>query len=53
MRLTAVSPRQLGHTGQGGDQIIQRPGDDDAVVDVQPKYDGHGGVPNTLQTGDS
>ena len=45
-----MSPGQLRHTGQGGDKIIQRPGYDDAVVDVQPEHDSHGGVPNTLQT---
>ena len=45
-----MSPGQLGHTGQGGDKIIQRPGYDDAVVDVQPEHDSHGGVPDTLQT---
>ena len=45
-----MSPGQLRHTGQGGDKIIQRPGYDDAVVDVQPEHDGHGGVPDTLQT---
>ena len=45
-----MSPGQFGYTGQGGDKIIQRPGDDDAVVDVQPEHDSHGGVPNTLQT---
>ena len=48
-----MSPGQFGHTGQGGDKIIQRPGDDDAVVDVQPEHYSHGGVPNTLQTVES
>ena len=45
-----MSPGQLGHTGQGGDQIVQRPRDDDAVVDVEPEHDGHRGVPHPLQT---
>ena len=52
MRLTAVPPGQLRHTGQRGDQIIQRPGNDDAVVDVEPEHDGHCGVSNTLKTVD-
>ena len=43
-----MPPGQLRHTGEGGDQIIQRPGDDDAVVDVKPEHDGHCGVSNTL-----
>ena len=45
-----MSPGQLGHTGQGGDQIVQRPRDDDAVVDVEPEHNGHRGVPHPLQT---
>ena len=47
-----MSPGQVWETGQGGDQVEEGPGDDDAVVDVEPEDDGHGGVSHPLQDGD-
>lgn len=34
---------------EGHDEIVESPGDDDAVVDVQPEDDGHGGVADPLE----
>ena len=33
---------------EGHDQIVERPGDDDAVVDVKPEHNRHCRVANTL-----
>ena len=44
-----MSPGQLGHTGQGGDQIVQRTRDDDAVVDVEEEHEEHGGNAHALR----
>ena len=33
---------------EGHDQIVERPGDDDAVVDVEPEHNRHCRVANTL-----
>ena len=33
---------------EGHDEIVERPGDDDAVVDVEPEHNRHCRVPNTL-----
>ena len=33
---------------KGHDEIVEGPGDDDAVVDVQPEHDGHGGIADSL-----
>ena len=47
-----MSPGQIWQTGRGGDQVEEGPGDDDAVVDVEPEDDGHGGVSHPLEDGD-
>ena len=33
---------------EGHDEIVERPGDDDAVVDVKPEHNRHCRVTNTL-----
>ena len=33
---------------EGHDEIVERPGDDDAVVDVEPEHNRHCRVANTL-----
>ena len=42
--LTAWSPRQIRDWDEAIDEIEKRPGDDDAVVDVQEEDDRHRGV---------
>ena len=45
-----MSPGKVWETGEGWYEIEESPGDDDAVVDIQPEDDGHGGVANSLNT---
>ena len=49
---TAFSPGKLGYVDKRRDEIEEGPGDDDAVVDVQPEHDRHGRVPDPLEDGD-
>ena len=41
MTRTASVPRQIRNCNEGGDQVEDGPGDDDAVVDVQEENDNH------------
>ena len=34
---------------EGHDEVVEGPGDDDAVIDVQPEHDRHRCVTNTLE----
>ena len=34
---------------EGHDEVVKGPRDDDAVVDVEPEHDGHGGVAHSLK----
>jgi hypothetical protein len=45
--LTASSPRE--RCGETFNEIEEGPRDDDAVVNVQEKYDSHRGVANTCE----
>ena len=47
--LTTSPPWQLGYVDDGVDQVEESPGDDDAVVDIEPEHDSHGGVPDPLE----
>ena len=47
--LTTSPPGQLGYVDDGVDQVEESPGDDDAVVDIEPEHDSHGGVPDSLE----
>ena len=49
--LTAAAPGKLGDVDDGHEEVVERPGDDDAVVDVEPEDDGHGGIANPLDSG--
>ena len=48
--LTAMSPGKVRETEEGWYEIEECPGYDDAVVDVEPEHDGHGGVAHSLNT---
>ncbi len=50
--LTAGAPGQIRDGHETANEIEERPGDDDAVVDIQEKDDGHGGVADALEDGD-
>ena len=45
---TAIAPRKFWNVRKGHDEVVEGPGDDDAVVDVQPEHDRHRCVANTL-----
>ena len=45
-----MSPGKVRETEEGWYEIEEGPGDDDAVVNVQPEHDCHGGVANSLNT---
>ena len=45
---TTITPGQLRYVNEGHDEIVEGPGDDDAVVDVQPEHNRHCGVPYPL-----
>ena len=44
-----MSPGKVREAGEGWYEIEECPGYDDAVVDVEPEHDGHGGVAHSLK----
>ena len=46
---TAITPRKFWNVRKGHDEIVEGPGDNDAVIDVQPEHDRHRCVTNTLE----
>ena len=45
-----MSPGEVRNAGEGRYEIEEGPGYYDAVVDVEPEHDGHGGVAHSLNT---
>ena len=46
---TARVPWQVGYWGEGGNEVEEGPGDDDAVVDVQEEHHRHRGHADTYK----
>lgn len=47
-KLTAILPRKSGQNDKRTDEIKKRPRNNDAIINIQKKNNGHGGVTDPL-----